>query len=122
VSEAEIAIFRIVQEALSNIWRHAHATKATIELHYRPQFLQITIGDNGHGFAFDQQEIVPDHQSQRGLGLLGMRERAMLIGAQLSITSRVGHGCTVSLSLPLDTKEKAIADTPVWRLDSTEAF
>ena len=100
-SEAEIAIFRIVQEALSNIWRHAHATKATIELHYRPQFLQITIGDDGQGFAFDQQEIVPDHQSQRGLGLLGMRERAMLIGAQLSITSRVGHGCTVCLSLAL---------------------
>lgn len=115
-SEAEIAIFRIVQEALSNIWRHAHATQATIELHYRPQLLQITIGDNGQGFAFDQQEIVPDHQSQRGLGLLGMRERAMLIGAQLSITSRVGHGCTVCLSLPLNIKENIIADVPVLRL------
>jgi len=121
-SEAEIAIFRIVQEALSNIWRHAHATKATIELHYRPQLLQITIGDNGQGFVFDEQEIVPDHQSQRGLGLLGMRERAMLIGAQLSITSRVGQGCIVCLSLPLHTKEQAIADMPSWRLDSTEAF
>lgn len=121
-SEAEIAVFRIVQEALSNIWRHAHATKATIELHYRPQFLQITIGDDGQGFAFDQQEIVPDHQSQRGLGLLGMRERAMLIGAQLSITSRVGHGCTVCLSLPLNTKEKAMADIPVLRLGRNETF
>jgi len=122
MSEAEIAIFRIVQEALSNIWRHAHATKATIELHYRPQLLQITIGDNGQGFATDQQEIVPDHQSQRGLGLLGMRERAMLIGAHLTITSRVGHGCTVCLSLPLNTKEKAIADIAVLRLGTNEAL
>ena len=121
-SETEIAIFRIVQEALSNIWRHAHATKATIELHYRPQLLQITIGDNGQGFAFDQQEIVLDHQSQRGLGLLGMRERAMLIGAQLSITSRVGHGCTVCLSLPLLAIEKAITDIPVSLLGTNESL
>ena len=103
--EAEIAIFRIVQEALTNIWKHAHATQASIELQHHPQLIQVTIDDNGQGFAVDQQEGIADHQSQRGLGLLGMRERALLIGAQLSITSRVGQGCKVSLTLPLD-KEK----------------
>jgi signal transduction histidine kinase len=99
--EVEIAIFRIVQEALSNIWRHARATRASLTLDYRPDLLQVTVSDNGQGFAIDQQELEPSHNSPRGLGLLGMRERAMLIGAQLAITSLPGKGCTVTLSLPL---------------------
>jgi signal transduction histidine kinase len=108
--EVEIAIFRIVQEALSNIWKHAHATWAHIELQYRPQLIQVTISDNGRGFVTSEHMIMPDHQSQRGLGLLGMRERATLIDAQLSITSRVGQGCKVNLTLPLD-KEKDGGET-----------
>ena len=103
--EVEIAVFRIVQEALSNIWKHSHATWAHVELQYRPQLIHVTISDNGQGFVVAKHIVMPDHQSQRGLGLLGMRERATLIGAQLSITSRVGQGCKVSLTLPLD-KEK----------------
>jgi signal transduction histidine kinase len=102
--EVEIAIFRIVQEALSNIWKHAHATWAHVELQYRPQLIQVTISDNGRGFGVAEHMIMPDHQSQRGLGLLGMRERATLIGAQLSITSRVGQGCKVNLILQLDNR------------------
>jgi len=101
-SEAEIAIFRIVQEALSNTWRHSHATQASLTLHYRPHLLEVTIDDNGLGFATECQESVPDPHLQHGLGVLGMRERATLIGAQLSIRSHVGKGCTVCLSLPLD--------------------
>lgn len=98
--EAEIAIFRIVQEALSNIWRHAQATQASVELAYFPSLLQLTVRDNGKGFFVEQ---FPDtgHNSQGGLGLVGMRERAMLIGATLAITSALGDGCKVELSLPL---------------------
>jgi signal transduction histidine kinase len=108
--EAEIAIYRIVQEALSNIWRHAHATQASIELYYRFDLLQVTICDNGQGFAVRQQGAInwvptPDHNSQSGLGLLGMRERATLIGANLSITATPGKGCTIILSLPLTKKD-----------------
>jgi len=102
--EAEIAIFRIVQEALSNIWRHAHATHAGIDLRYLPKLLQIIVHDNGEGFALDQQDPDTPHSSQSGLGLLGMRERATLIGATLTINSSPGEGCTVLLSLPLSEK------------------
>ncbi len=102
--EAEIAIFRIVQEALSNIWRHAHATHAGIDLRYLPKLLQIIVHDNGEGFALDQQDPDAPHSSQSGLGLLGMRERATLIGATLTINSSPGEGCTVLLSLPLSEK------------------
>ncbi|HKF36008.1 MAG TPA: sensor histidine kinase [Ktedonobacteraceae bacterium] len=98
--EAEIAIFRIIQEALSNIWRHAQATQASVELAYLPSLLQLTVRDNGKGF-FVGQFLDASHNSQSGLGLVGMRERAMLIGATLAISSALGDGCKVELSLPL---------------------
>ncbi len=100
-SEAEIAIFRIVQEALSNIWRHSHASQAYLELNYQSDLIQVCVRDNGQGFVVDQHALVPALNSPKGLGLLGMRERAMLVGASLSITSHPGKGCTVILSLPL---------------------
>lgn len=99
-SENEIAIFRITQEALSNIWRHAGATQASIELAYLSEQLRLTIHDNGRGFV-THDNLDAAHDSQGGLGLLGMRERAMLIGATLEIISSPGNGCHIQLSLPL---------------------
>ncbi len=99
--EAEIAIFRIVQEALSNIWRHSHATQARIELKYAPDLLQVLVCDDGQGFVLGQLNSNFDTNSHSSLGLLGMRERAALIGATLTITSSMNEGCTIFLSLPL---------------------
>ena len=99
-SENEIAIFRITQEALSNIWRHSGATQASIELAYLPEQLLLTIRDNGRGFVPDFN-LDAARDSQGGLGLLGMRERATLIGATLEITSSPANGCHIQLSLPL---------------------
>src|SRR5713101_2933386 len=98
--EAEIALFRIVQEALSNIWRHSHATQANVELTYLPQHLQLRVWDNGKGFCIKEHLDLP-HNSQSGLGLVGMRERAILIGANLKIISSPGEGCALEVSLPL---------------------
>ncbi len=98
--ESEIAIFRIVQEALSNIWRHSEANQASVELKYLPHILQLTICDNGKGFSA-KEYLALSHNSQSGLGLIGMRERAMLIGATLTIDSSTGEGCRVALSLPM---------------------
>ncbi len=99
-SEVEIALFRIVQEALSNIWRHSQATQASVELKYLPRILRLTVHDNGKGFTTEQY-LDSGHHSQSGLGLVGMRERALLIGANLEINSSPGEGCTLELSLPL---------------------
>jgi signal transduction histidine kinase len=98
--EAEIAVFRIVQEAVSNIWRHSQATQASIELKYLPHLLQLTVCDNGKGFSQEQHHDL-SRNSEGGLGLIGMRERAMLIGAALTIISSSGEGCKVELVLPL---------------------
>ncbi len=103
--EAEIAIFRIAQEALSNVWRHAHATCVDVELEYLPTSLCLRVRDNGQGFSLDD---LPDgHQdSSSGLGLLGMRERALLIDATLKISSLPDCGCNIVLTLPLPLAEK----------------
>ncbi|GER81736.1 hypothetical protein KTAU_03740 [Thermogemmatispora aurantia] len=99
--EAEIAVFRIVQEALSNVWRHSQASQAWLHVAYLPTCLTVTVSDNGRGFAPEQVGPGREHGSQGGLGLLGMRERAALVGATLSIESAPGQGCTVRLALPL---------------------
>jgi len=98
--ESEIAIFRIVQESLSNIWRHSLASRAGIDLSYLPHQLHLKIWDNGEGFSAVEYLDLP-HNSQSGLGLVGMRERAILIGANLKIISKSGEGCSIELSLPL---------------------
>lgn len=98
--ESEIAIFRIVQESLSNIWRHSLATQAGIDLTYLPQLLQLKVWDNGKGFSAEEYLDLP-HSTQSGLGLVGMRERANLISASLKIMSKPGEGCCIELSLSL---------------------
>ncbi|HXR66055.1 MAG TPA: sensor histidine kinase [Ktedonobacteraceae bacterium] len=103
--EAEIAIFRIAQEALSNVWRHARARCVEVELTYQLNALCLRIQDDGRGFWPEQIADV-QHNSQSGLGLLGMRERAMLIGAELSIDAQPGSGCVVVLRLPLEAAVK----------------
>ncbi len=91
-SEIETALFRIVQEALSNIWRHANAHQASVELHYFPKRIQVSICDDGRGL---------DTEKPWGMGLAGMRERALLIGADLTVSSAPENGATVAASLAL---------------------
>ena len=103
-SEKEIAIFRITQEALSNIWRHSGATQAAIALVYEPEQLRLSIHDNGRGIMPENMlDTAQTRDSKGGLGLPGMRERAALIGAALKITSSPGNGCHIELSLPMST-------------------
>ncbi|HSB71111.1 MAG TPA: PAS domain S-box protein [Candidatus Methylomirabilis sp.] len=90
-----IALFRICQEALTNIARHASASRVTIGLREEADGLVLTVTDNGRGIT--EQEKV-NHNS---LGLLGMRERALLLGGQVSIAGRPGEGTTVSVRIPL---------------------
>jgi signal transduction histidine kinase len=95
--EAELVFFRIAQEALTNAWRHAQARRAEVLLAYEPARLRLRVLDDGQ--AFD-----PTQERQRrgnGLGLLGMRERAALVGADLEIASRPGQGTSVEVRLAL---------------------
>jgi signal transduction histidine kinase len=96
-ASVETAVFRIVQEAISNIARHAHASHATLSLHVAGA-LQVRIEDDGVGIRSDWQSGSNGH---RPLGLLGMQERAALIGGTLTIEPNVPQGTRVILSVPL---------------------
>ena len=88
--EAEIALYRIAQEALTNVAKHAHANRVDVFLESRDGYLVLVVEDDGVGFD-------PEHTTarERGIGLLGMRERAGLIGAQFELESSSGEGTSV---------------------------
>lgn len=92
--ELATALFRIVQESLTNVARHANATQVRIDLIVSADQLVLTIHDNGQGFQ--------DNAKQGGIGLVSMRERAISIGAQFSISSRLGMGTTIQVVIALN--------------------
>lgn len=92
--------FRVAQEALTNILRHAEASAATVRLQAAADHLLMSIEDNGRGFPADKALAAA---GQRSLGLLSMQERTMLAGGQLDITSSPGSGTRIALRLPLET-------------------
>lgn len=94
--QSELALFRIIQEAWSNIRRHAQAQTVTLEFSFAPDGLHLTITDDGHGFT-----PPTTGQAPRGsFGLLGMQERATLGGGSLRIASAPGHGTQIFVQMP----------------------
>lgn len=89
--DASINIYRITQESLSNIIKHSGASKASVRLRIENEKLVLSIEDDGRGFT--------EGSSPHGLGLTGMRERAQMIGADLTIDARPGEGTKVRLAL-----------------------
>ncbi|HEY1346197.1 MAG TPA: histidine kinase [Streptosporangiaceae bacterium] len=90
-SDAELAIFRIVQESLTNVARHAHARAVQLSIQHTPQKVRIQVEDDGRGFAGP----IPG-----SAGIRGMRERAILIGGHLTIGTASTGGAQVSLDIP----------------------
>lgn len=97
--EVAIACFRIVQEALTNVVRHARARHAWIELSQSEGLLELVVLDDGEGF--DVPKTLERAAGGGNLGLIGMRERVEILGGRLEIDSRPGHGARVRVSLPL---------------------
>jgi signal transduction histidine kinase len=94
----ETAMYRIVQEALTNVAKHAQATQAVVHLRRRADTLVCSVADNGRGFDANGRSAQTHNQ---GLGLIGMKERAASLGGTLSITSGPGKGTTLKILVPL---------------------
>jgi two-component system, NarL family, sensor histidine kinase UhpB len=90
--DVQLVVYRVAQEALTNAARHSGARRIAVNLRRDGDGVALEVADDGRGFAFEQ--------SENGLGIAGMRERALLIGAELTIESRPGEGTTVRLSVP----------------------
>ncbi len=99
------AVFRIMQEALTNAYKHAHATQITVRLSYLPQAIEIEIRDNGQGLPYAKQGygLPAEGEHQRiysGHGLQGMRERAKELGGTVEIISPARAGVIVRVTIP----------------------
>ena len=88
-SDLQLVVYRVAQEALSNAARHSGAGRIAVNLRRAGGEVELEVADDGRGFAFEE--------SESGLGIAGMRERALLLGAELTIESRPGDGTTVRL-------------------------
>ena len=98
-AEAEVMIFRIVQEAMRNIGKHSRASRAEIAVKFEPGETTIMVADNGVGFQVS--ESVGDLTRAGKLGLAGMQERARLLGGSLSVQSEPGKGTTIVVRAPV---------------------
>ncbi|MBV8695308.1 MAG: sensor histidine kinase [Chloroflexi bacterium] len=98
-AEMETALYRIVQESLTNIARHAQAHKVSIVLKEDADAVYATITDDGHGFNAEKLQKTP--RQERGLGLVGMYERAHLLDGTLTIVSHIGHGTQIEVRIPI---------------------
>jgi len=92
----ETAVYRIIQEALTNVARHANVLEVTVRLWADSEALGVQIEDKGKGF--DPEEAIARGTSS---GLAGMRERALLLGGQFTIESTPGNGAILTIELPL---------------------
>lgn len=104
--EIEISAYRIVQEAMTNIAKHAQASKVSICLSCSEQTLEITIKDNGKGFNTDK--LKTEQGFAAGLGLISMQERVALLKGTFDIKSKPAQGTTIHVVLPLEIAEEKI--------------
>jgi PAS domain S-box-containing protein len=93
----ESALYRVAQEALMNVTKHAGPSRVSVLLHRTPRVVRLVVEDDGKGFDSSVAH------SDRQLGLVGMRERAHLIGGAMTIESSAGRGTTICVSVPLPT-------------------
>lgn len=95
----EPGIFRIVQEAIRNVERHAEANSVSVEIGFGVAALTLRVADDGKGIAAGNCQQQPEPANS--LGLLGMRERASLLGGELLLQSQPGQGTTITATIPL---------------------
>jgi signal transduction histidine kinase len=94
--DSEVSLYRIVQESVNNMLKHAGATEAAVTLRRKPQELLLTIRDNGKGFSPSQIDA-----SGPGFGLAGMNERVRILGGMIAIESAPGEGATITVRIPI---------------------
>jgi PAS domain S-box-containing protein len=94
--EGRLALYRIMQEALSNVVRHANARNLHLRIRARGQAVQATVEDDGRGFSIEEVMSA----QRKGLGVLGMQERAIIVGGRVEIESAPGQGTRVQIRIP----------------------
>lgn len=99
-AQVELTVYRIVQEALTNVAKHANARNVSVVLDHRDSAVSAIVEDDGHGFDVDQ--VMRSEIKEKRLGLFGMQERASLLGGRLTVESLPEIGTTVYVNIPLE--------------------
>jgi two-component system sensor histidine kinase UhpB len=102
--ELEDAIYRIVQEALTNVVKHATTSEAKVLVSESEATLEVTVSDHGGGFDSEQEAS--------GFGLVGIRERVALLGGAVSVVTSPGDGTTLRIAVPKRSGDEAEAEKP----------
>jgi signal transduction histidine kinase len=118
-SDLEIAVYRVVQEALTNVSKHAQATSCRVYLHRLPYSLLVTVEDNGTGF--DRARL--DGKNERpGVGLVGVRERVARLRGTFRLDTNVGKGTRLTIELPITSDQTEQQQTPLADPLSPDTF
>ncbi len=97
--DVEVVVYRIIQEALTNVVKHANATHVEVSLAREGGIVSASVIDNGRGFNLESIR----RSDERGLGLFGMQERVGLVGGTFQIITKPGQGTRVAISIPLES-------------------
>jgi two-component system sensor histidine kinase UhpB len=100
-SGVALCVYRVVQEALGNVAKHAEAKRAVISISSRDDVLHVAIKDDGHGFDLNQVK-------GKGLGLISMEERVRHLGGSFSISPKPADGTRIDIRIPLETEPPAL--------------
>jgi two-component system CheB/CheR fusion protein len=105
-SGVALCVYRVVQEALGNVAKHAGAKRATVSISSSDDALQVAIRDDGHGFDLDRVK-------GKGLGLISMEERVRHLGGTFAISPKPGDGTRIEIRIPLETDPEALVTEPI---------
>jgi signal transduction histidine kinase len=97
-NDMEIAIYRILQEALNNVRRHAQASEVNVSVRFNKRQIRLTVQDNGRGF--EVPEAITDLASNGSFGVMGLDERARLFGGEVVVKSQLNQGTTIDMVMP----------------------
>jgi two-component system NarL family sensor kinase len=111
-ADTELALYRILQEALRNVEKHANASNVTVCLRQRGAFVHLMINDDGIGF--EQKPNTAVRRGNGGLGLLSMRERATYVGGTLVVKSGSHAGTEIDVLLPMGARPKGRLSATPW--------
>ena len=103
-AEQDLTFFRILQESLNNIQKHASAKRIQVRLYEDDGNVRFSIEDDGSGFNMDEIDRLELHESMRGLGLVSMRERVSNLNGQFEIVTKIGEGTKVLVGVPLQKR------------------
>lgn len=116
-ARVEVGLYRIIEEALENARRHSQASHVRVAIRGDGQTVALAVEDDGYGF--DPSSLALQEHGTSGFGLVGIRERARLLGGSLTISSNPGYGTSIRVTVPYEVRVQPAEPSAVEQGDTT---